>query len=126
MEENVVRYNKRFKIDRENSNLQKPRENTNLQKPSTKKKCFNLQQSELVIDVETPVDPNIVTRRNIRNDVVDFDVETVIGSSRLEMLSLKEKIQKFGGRKDTKENEHPVNLQVSKILKPFNSVTTFF
>ena len=91
MEENVVRYNKRFKIDRENSNLQKPRENTNLQKPSTKKKCFNLQQSELVIDVETPVDPNIVTRRNIRNDVVDFDVETVIGSSRLEMLSLKEK-----------------------------------
>ena len=39
------------------------------------------------------------------------------------MLSLKEKIQKFGGRKDIKENEHPVNLQVSKILKPFNSVT---
>ena len=91
MEENVGRYSKRFKIVRENSNLQKPIENTNLQKPSTKKQIFNLQQSELVIDVETPVDPNIVTRRNIRNDVVDFDVETVIGSSRLEMLSLKEK-----------------------------------
>ena len=40
MEENVVRYNKRFKIDRENSNLQKPRENTNLQKPSTKSIFF--------------------------------------------------------------------------------------
>ena len=46
MEENFVRYNKRFKIDRENSNLNKPIENTDLQKPSTKKQMFNLQQSE--------------------------------------------------------------------------------
>ena len=43
----------------------------------------------LVTDVENPVDLEIIARRKIRN-VVDFDVETDLGSCNLEMLSLKE------------------------------------
>ena len=60
---------------------------------------FDLQSSDARIVLESENPTNVVDKWNYVVKVC---------SNNLEKLSLKDKIQKFGGRAENKENEHPV------------------
>ena len=89
----VDRQIKKLKLDEE--------EDTNQPKVSTIKNkwIYDLQSSDASIVLEPENPTNVFDKWN---DVVK------VCSNNLEKLSLKDKIQKFGGRAENKENEHPV------------------
>ena len=88
-------------VDRQVKKLKLDEEDTKQTKVSTNKNnlIFDLQSSDASIVLESENPTNVVDKWN---DVVK------VCSNNLEKLSLKDKIQKFGGRPENKENEHPV------------------